>query len=147
MEFPKINDIIDTKLAIELCRYFGFDYLMSRIEANPGQFKDWEFDGCSCVQEKMLGFLSGCDPQVIIEQCCLPHDLCYAYGEPGNDDERKSVDNRFFNDLVDKAGMKRWMAYALLAGVRVGGAEEFGLSFSWGFARKDGPKEQTGDSD
>ena len=39
-------------------------------------------------------------------------------------------------DLVTKAGMKKWCTVAFLAAVRLGGAEEFGLSFSWGFAHK-----------
>jgi hypothetical protein len=46
------------------------------------------------------------------------------------------VDAKFFSDLVTKAGMKMWLAHAFLAGVQVGGPEEFGFSFSWGFARK-----------
>jgi len=32
--------------------------------------------------------------------------------------------------------MKKWFAKAFLAAVQIGGAEEFGLSFSWGFALK-----------
>jgi len=66
----------------------------------------------------------------------LPHDLCYGYGEPGNETERKRVDIKFYSDLVTKAYMKEWCASAFLAAVRVGGAEAFGLSFSWGFAHK-----------
>jgi len=53
-----------------------------------------------------------------------------------NEAERKRVDDTFHNDLVTQAGMKKWMAHAFFAGVRVGGTEAFGLSFSWGFARK-----------
>jgi len=34
------------------------------------------------------------------------------------------------------SGMKKWCAKAFLAGVRAGGTEVFGLSFSWGFAHK-----------
>jgi hypothetical protein len=45
------------------------------------------------------------------------------------------VDAKFYSDLVTKAGMKKWMASAFHADVRIGGAESFGLSFSWGFAR------------
>jgi hypothetical protein len=66
----------------------------------------------------------------------LPHDLCYGYGARGNDIERKRVDEKFFSDLVTKAGMSEWAAAAFLAAVRIGGAEVFGLSFSWGFAYK-----------
>jgi hypothetical protein len=46
------------------------------------------------------------------------------------------VDVKFYSDLVAKAGMKKWWASAFLAAVRIGGAEEFGLSFSWAFAHK-----------
>jgi len=53
----------------------------------------------------------------------MPHDLCYAYGEPGNDIEKKRVDIKFYSDLVTKAGMKKWCAAAFLAGVRLGGAD------------------------
>ena len=108
MKLPEIGDVITTKEALELCRYFGLDYLVERIESDPERYKE----------------------------CCLPHDLCYGYGEPGNDIERKRVDLKFYSDLMTKAGMKKWYASAFLAGVRIGGAEEFGLSFSWGFAHK-----------
>ena len=60
----------------------------------------------------------------------------YAYGNPSNDIERKRVDDNFYSDLIINAGMKKWCAAAFLAAVRLGGAEEFGLSFSWGFAYK-----------
>ncbi|MDZ7696102.1 MAG: hypothetical protein U5R49_03955 [Deltaproteobacteria bacterium] len=146
MELPEINDIITTERALELCRHFGLDYLISRIESNPDQFKAWKFDGCSCLPDQFLGLFTGCDWRDITYKCCLPHDLCYAYGEPGNHAERKRVDTRFFSDLVNKAGMKRWMARAFLTGVRVGGPEAFGLSFSWGFARKKRPKPSHVDS-
>ena len=84
----------------------------------------------------VLALFTGCSRRDITYKCCLPHDLCYACGEPGNHAERKRVDAKFFSDLVTKAGMKTWLAHAFLAGVRVGGPEELGLSFSWGFARK-----------
>jgi hypothetical protein len=72
----------------------------------------------------------------ISHKCCLPHDFCYAYGDPGNDIGRKRVDIKIYSDLVTKAGMKKWCAAAFLTAVRTGGTEEFGLSFSWGFAHK-----------
>jgi len=58
-------------------------------------------------------------------------------GEPGDDIERERVDLKFYSDLVTKAGMRKWQASAFLAAVRIERAEEFGLSFSWGFAHKD----------
>jgi hypothetical protein len=135
MNLPEIGEIITTVRALELCRHFELDCLIDRIEAEPEKFKPWEFDGCSCLPDEMLGLFTGCNWQDITYKSCLPHDLGYAYGDPGNDAERKRVDAKFFNDLTTKAGMKKWMAYAFLAGVRAGGAE-IGLSFSWAFARK-----------
>lgn len=135
MKFPKIGDTITTSWALELCNHSNLDYLVKRIKAEPEKFKNWKFDGCSCLPDETMGLFTGCNWQDITYKCCLPHDLCYAYGEPGNEAERKSVDAKFFSDLINKAGMKKWMAYAFLAGVKAGGAEIFGLSFSWGFAR------------
>jgi hypothetical protein len=136
MKLPEIDEIITTERALELCRHFKLDYLVSRIKADSEKFMEWKFDGCSCLPDEMLGFFTGCDWKDITYKCCLPHDLCYAYGEPGNDAERERVDAKFFSNLITKAGMKKWVAYAFLAGVRIGGPEEFGFSFSWGFARK-----------
>ena len=135
MNFPKIGDRVDTQTALELCRHFNLDYLASRIASDKAAYKPWIFDGCSGIHDEFLGFLTHCD-YAITYQCCLPHDLGYGYGEPGNRMERKQVDLKFQNDLIAKAGMKGWMAAALYEGVRVGGAEVFGLSFSWAFARK-----------
>jgi len=135
MKLPEINETVTTEWALELCRHFQLDYLVPRIEEDPDRFGSWKFDGCSCLPDEVMGLFTGCDWKDITYKCCLPHDLCYAYGEPGIVAERKRVDVKFFSNLVTKAGMKTSMAYAFLAGVRAGGAEEFGLSFSWGFAR------------
>jgi len=35
MELPKINDIITTEQALELCRHFNLEYLIKRIESDP----------------------------------------------------------------------------------------------------------------
>ena len=135
MKLPEKGEIITTERALELCRHFNLDTLVARIEADPEAFTHWKFDGCSCLPDASLGRFTGCKWQDITFGCCLPHDLCYAYGEPGNHAERKRVDAKFYSDLVIKAGMKKWMASAFHAGVRIGGAESFRRSFSWGFAR------------
>lgn len=136
MRFPVIGDIVTTEEALELCRHFRLHYLSKRIESNPDTYKKWKFDGCSGLPDKALGFLTGCNWKDITYKCGLPHDLCYAYGELGNAGERKRVDLEFYSNLVTKAGMIKWMASVFLAGVRIGGKEAFGLSFSWGFAHK-----------
>ena len=136
MKLPKIGDTITTKEALELIRHFCLDYLVERIESNPNRYTDWKFDGCSGLPDELLGLFTGCKWEDITYKCCLPHDLCYGYGEPGNEIERERVDLKFYSDLVTKAGMRKWMASAFLSAVRVGGAEALGLSFSWGFAHK-----------
>ncbi len=136
MNLPDIGDMITTKEALKLCRYFDLDYLVKRIESDPKSYKDWMFDGCSGLPDELMGLFTGCNWKDITYKCCLPHDLCYGYAELGNDIERKRVDVKFHSDLVTKAGMIKWYASAFLAAVRVVGAEELGLSFSWGFAHK-----------
>lgn len=136
MEFPAIGNPITTEKAIELCRYFEFDHLVYRIEAAPERYTEWKFDGCSGLPDEIMGFFTGCDWRKITYACCLPHDLRYAYGEPGNEAERKAADEELYQNLVNRAGMKKWCASAFLAAVRIGGVETFGLSFSWGFAHK-----------
>ena len=134
MKLPKIGDIITANEALELCRYFSLDYLIERIESDPESYKNWKFDGCSGLPDEVMGLFTGCNWEEITYKCCLPHDLCYGYGERGNKIERKRVDLKFYSDLVTKAGMSKWCASAFHAAVRIGGAEKFGLSFSWGFA-------------
>ena len=56
MNPPEIGDIISTKEALELCRYFGLDYLVERIESDPERYKDWKFDGCSGLPDEIMGF-------------------------------------------------------------------------------------------
>lgn len=136
MKLPEIGDTVTAKEAVELCRHFGLDDLVKRIESDPDRYKVWKFDGCSGLPDRLMGLFTGCKWQDITYQCCLPHDLAYGYGEPGNKTERERADLRFYNDLVTKAGMRKWTASAFLAAVRVGGAEALGLSFSWSFAHK-----------
>jgi hypothetical protein len=136
MKLPEIGDEVTTKDALELCRYFNLDYLVERIENNFEGYRDWKFDGCSGLPDELMGLFTECKWEDITYRCCLPHDLAYGYGQPGNHGERKRADDKFYNDLITGAGMKKWCATAFLAAVRIGGAEEFGLSFSWGFARK-----------
>jgi hypothetical protein len=136
MKFPEIGDIITTQKAVELCAHFDLNYLVDRITANPDSYKTWSFDGCSGLPDEVMGLFTGCDWKDITYKCCLPHDLCYAYGEIGNDIERERVDKNFFNDLITKSGMRKWLASVFLSAVRIGGVEELGLSFSWGFAHR-----------
>lgn len=136
MQFPELNERVITEKALELCIYFGLDYLVARIEENPDNFRSWEFDGCSGLPDRLLGTFTGCSWEDITYKCCLPHDLGYAYGEPGNEAERKKVDKKFYNDLIEEAGMKKWRAAIFYRAVRILGKTLLGYSFSWGFAYK-----------
>ena len=136
----KIGDKITPKKALKLCRNFNLNHLIPRIESNPDKYKDWIFDGCSGLPDEVMGFFTGCDWQDITYKCCLPHDLCYAYGDPGNTLERKQADDTFYHNLITQANMKEWCAKAFLSAVRIGGTEQFGLSFSWAFAQNPKPK-------
>jgi len=79
---------------------------------------------------------TGCRWKDIIYKFCLPHDLCYTYGTPANEIERQQIDKKFYSDLMNKAGMNKFLASAFFAAVRIGGKEEFGLSLSWGLPIK-----------
>ena len=70
-----------------------------------------------------------------LTEICLRHDLGYAYGDPGNQDERIIVDRIFQNDLLS-AGASELASKVMFDAVRLGGKEELCLPFSWGFARK-----------
>jgi hypothetical protein len=136
MELPKVGETVTTEKALELCRHFELEYLVERILSHPERYREWKFDGCSGLPDEVMGFFTGCNWEDITYKCCLPHDLCYGYGDPGNAEERKRVDREFCENLVNKAGMKKWCASAFLAAVRLGGVEVFGFPFSWAFAHK-----------
>ena len=130
-ELPKIGEIVTTERALELCEQYGFNHLAERIEDNPDLFKEWKFDGCSMTPDSVLSELIKV-PSLI--EICLRHDLEYAYGDPGNKEERLIVDRKFQNDLLG-GGASEFAAKAMFDAVRVGGKEELCLPFSWSFAR------------
>ena len=130
-ELPKTGEIVTTERGLELCEHYGLNYLADRIEDNPDLFKEWEFDGCSMTPDAVVSELIKVPSLVEI---CLRHDLGYAYGEPGNEEERLLVDKKFQNELRD-GGASEFVAKAMYNAVRVGGKEILCLPFSWGFAR------------
>ena len=136
MNLPKIGETITTSRAKEFCEYFGLNYLVKRIDANPASYKNWKFDGISVLCDKFAAAITGVDKDALTLQCALPHDLCYAYGEPGNKMERERVDIKFKSDLITKAKMSEFWAAIFYHAVRIGGVEELGLSFTWAFALK-----------
>lgn len=132
----KIGNIINPDMGIQIANYFGMEDIVRRIEAQPEMYDYFIFDGCSCLPDELLGLFTGCKWRDITYLCCLPHDIAYAYGETGDDREKEVADKLFEENLIKKAGMNSWTAKVFLAAVKIGGTEEFGLSFSWGFANK-----------
>ena len=130
-ELPKIGEIVTTERAIQLCVHYGLNRLAQRIEDNPDLFKEWEFDGCSMTPTEVLSELIKVPS---LTEICLRHDLGYAYGEPGDEQERMLVDRAFQEDLID-GGASKVTAKVMFDVVRLGGKEKHCLPFSWGFAR------------
>lgn len=130
---PKINDKITTDIAIELCRHYGFEYLVSRIEGNKDHFKNWVFDGASMVPDELLSKLAKIPN---LTEIALKHDLKYAYGLPGDKEEKLKADQQFKADLL-KDGASDEIAGLMFQAVDIFGDGLVKTSFSWGFARKD----------
>jgi hypothetical protein len=131
IELPNIGETVTTESALKLCVHYGLNHLARRIEDNPDLYKEWEFDGCSMTPDKILSELIKVPT---LTEICLKHDLGYAYGDPGNQKERKTVDIRFQNELLS-AGASEFAAKVMFDAVRLGGKEEHCLPFSWSFAR------------
>jgi hypothetical protein len=139
VKIPEIGETITIEWALELCRHFGFDYLVERISANPERYKPWKYDGCSCVLDQLLATWVGPGHtwRDITDECALPHDLQYAFGDPGNEQEKARADHYFKTRLIIYAGMRPEAAEAFRKLVEWFGQEKYGLDFSWGFARVD----------
>jgi hypothetical protein len=131
MKLPKIGDTITTEYAKELCRHFGFDYLVERLEANPEDYKSWVFDGASMIPDRLFSKLFQIPN---LTEIALRHDLKYAYGESGNKREKLRADLEFELEVLND-GASAEMAKLMFAAVDVGGKEILNTSFSWGFAR------------
>lgn len=132
----KIGDIITPEIGLELCKHFGFYYLVKRLDGNLDKYKSFKFDGASMLIDSLTAFLVGIEPKCFTYQCALPHDLGYAYADPGNDIEKERVDLNFKSNLITKCKMDNWKAKIFYYAVVYGGVEGFGLSFSWAFCSK-----------
>ena len=128
---PQIGEVVTSKRAVTLCKYYGYDHLAERIENNPDLYKKWKFDGCSMTPDKVLSEIINVPA---LTEICLRHDLGYAYGKPGDKLERAAVDRRFKNELLI-GGASEFAANTMFDAVRMGGGEKLCLPFSWGFAR------------
>lgn len=130
-KLPKIGEVVTTERALELCVHYDLNYLAERIEDNPDHFKEWEFDGCSMTPTEVVSKIIKVPS---LAEICLRHDLGYAYGDPGNEEERLMVDRQFQSELLN-AGASEYVAKTMFNAVREGGKEKYCLPFSWSFAR------------
>lgn len=131
MELPNIGDNIDNQTAIKLCEHYGLDYLVERIQANANAFSVWEFDGASMIP---YGLFSAVFNIPNLTEIALQHDLKYAYGEPGNKEEKLRADLEFELSLLND-GASVEMAKMMFAAVDLCGDGFIRTDFSWGFAR------------
>ena len=132
----KVGDVITPEMGLELCKRFGFDYLVERLEGNLDKYKSFVFDGVSGFHDKFAALLAGVNERALTYKGALPHDIQFAYGQKGNKKEEAMANSAFYNTLID-IGVAPWKAWTALKIVEVGGAEELGLSFSFGFANKE----------
>jgi len=133
----KIGDMVSPEMALELAKHFNLDYIVNSVEdAYLINYKPFRFDGASCLIDSLASLLAGIDQKLFTYECAMPHDIAYYFGLPGDSEEKEMVDQKFKSDLIEKAGMKSWLAEIFYYAVKFGGVEELGTSFSWGFGRQ-----------
>lgn len=129
---PKIGEDITTQRALSLCKHYGFEHLVRRIEENQEDFKDWVFDGASMIPDGLLSQAAGIPN---LTEIALKHDLKYAYGALGNRVEKSNADMEFKEELLND-GASQEIAELMFKAVDIFGDGLLKTSFSWGFARK-----------
>lgn len=129
MELPKKGQVVSLPEIKKICKHYGLMSLWAKIEKDPPP-KAFKSDGCSMWFDSYKG--------LNMYPFCFLHDLKYWAGYWGEDTERLVADAELMI-AVAEAGQPR-MAEIMFQGVRVGGHEAFGKSYSWGFGRKTGAK-------
>lgn len=126
MNLPLKNEIVPMEQIKELCMAKGLKELWQKIEEDPPEL-DFKSDGCSMWPDKWL--------KVNFYSACFFHDLKYWAGHKGEERERLKADAEFIIDLLE-CGASTKMCELMFKGVRIGGAELWNQSFSWGFGRR-----------
>ena len=141
IKLPQIGEIITVERGLELCRYFGIDYLVKRLTEHPKDYNEFIFDGASGIRDDLLGLLNDGEWELITNKAALPHDLKYAYGTLAKENsvrarkEKTQADIDFENDCIS-AGVSKENAAFLRKVVHIFGQEWIKLPWSWGFAHK-----------
>jgi len=129
---PKIGETMNAERAYALCSYYGFTNLAKRIAAHPDHYHDWVFDGASMLPDALFAMVFHI-PNLV--EIALKHDLKYAYGEPGNSEEKHHADLAFEAELLAD-GADKAVAKLMYSAVHVLGGEWLKADFSWAFAHK-----------
>ena len=132
MSILPIGTLVTNSTALALCDTFGLDYISQRIRDHPHVYRPWIFDGVSGIPDWIFNFFG--DREAVTSRCALVHDLAYAYGELGDSEERKNADRIFYHNLIKIGKFNPLIAKLCYLAVRVGGHQEYGFSFTWGFA-------------
>jgi hypothetical protein len=117
---PAIGDSVSGGYAIFLAEFYGLDYVADRIrnDASLELFeREWKFNGCTGLPDRLLSLFSRRPWHEITHECCLPHDLAYAYADADNPAEKLAADLRFRTDLVEH-GFRQSTAWVFYAAVR-----------------------------
>lgn len=133
MRYPKTGETTTVARGIELCEHFGLFDISEKLRKNPDRYRSFEFDGCSRIPDGLVARLSSMSEYALTYKCCLPHDLKYAYGDPG---DRKAFDvanHELKLDIVSNGGAYM-IANMFYDFTDLFGWEDGDHSFSWGFA-------------
>lgn len=126
MALPAMNEEVPLPRIKEICAFYGLSDLWRKIERDP-PIRPFKSDGCTGWVNEWKG--------VSIYPAGFLHDLKYWAGYPGEDVERLVADAELMVDVARLLN-STVMAETMFHGVRVGGAEQLNVSFSWGFGRK-----------
>ena len=123
---PVIGEEVPLPRIKEICTHYHLETLWRKIERDPPP-RPFKSDGCTGWVNEWKG--------ISIYPAGFLHDLKYWAGYPGEDVERLVADAELMIDVARLLNSTA-MAETMFHGVRVGGAEQLKVSFSWGFGRK-----------
>ena len=123
---PAMNEEVPLPRIKEICAHYQLDALWQKIERDP-PVRPFKSDGCTGWVNEWKG--------ISLYPAGFLHDLKYWAGYPGEDVARLVADAELMIDVARLLNSTA-MAETMFHGVRVGGAEQLNVSFSWGFGRK-----------
>ena len=126
MVLPKKGQVVPLTAIEQICLHYDLPELWQKIARDPPP-RPFSSDGCTAWFDRWRGHN--------LYPACFLHDLKYWSGYPGEDVARLHADSELMLDVADLLG-GTLLAEAMFQGVRVGGVDQYGTAFSWGFGRK-----------